>query len=180
MKNARYLFSFSVVLFTTFTLWFPCCINILLLLYYLQRFNGFMMRYVCCNNYMLSKVGVFVWTKVCDFQSIFHARFYAWIVRGSCTFFIFWQFFRTKKPPILAGKFQVGGAAGYCLRVRVTTWTSFYVHSFLFRLGINRELQKTKLTNAIAKFSNYFSLLKQPYFRRMIIPDLRNLRPKPA
>ena len=175
MKNARYLFSFSVVLFTTFTLWFPCCINILLLLYYLQRFNGFMMRCVCCNNYMLLKMSDFAF-----FWSIFRRVF----MHGSCVvrvrFFIFGNFFRTKKPPILAGKFQVGGAAGYCLRVRVTTWTSFYVHSFLFRLGINRELQKTKLTNAIAKFSNYFSLLKQPYFRRMIIPDLRNLRPKPA
>ena len=53
-------------------------------------------------------------------------------------FVMLWFLQRTKKPPRSAGGFYVGGAAGYCLRVRVTTWTSFYVHSFLFCLGKNR------------------------------------------
>ncbi len=36
---------------------------------------------------------------------------------------------------------QIGGAAGYCLRVRVITGISFYVHSFLFHLGKYHQLQ---------------------------------------
>ena len=45
---------------------------------------------------------------------------------------------RTKNRRDRRAQTNVGGAAGYCLRVRVTTWTSFYVHSFLFCLGKNR------------------------------------------
>ena len=39
----------------------------------------------------------------------------------------------------LVSEFEVkknnGGAAGYCLRVRFTTWIPFYVRSLLFCLG---------------------------------------------
>ena len=59
---------------------------------------------------------------------------------------------------------KCGGAAGYCLRVRNTTWLQFYVHSFLFHLGKNCQLQKTKLTKTMANF-------------RVISRQLNNLNP---
>ena len=73
--------------------------------------------------------------------------------------------FRKKIKPLNWLK-KYGGAAGYCLRVRINTWTSFYVHSFLFCLGGSKKLQKTKLFIAMA---NFRVILRQPNYLSFVL-----------
>ena len=65
---------------------------------------------------------------------------------------LFDVFFTTKNTTfvVFCLKYGCGGAAGYCLRVRVITGIQFYIHSFLFRFGGYLKLQETKLGDAVA------------------------------
>ena len=67
---------------------------------------------------------------------------------------------RTRKTAKMADfKTKFGGAGGYCLPVQNITGSQFYVHSFLFHLGISHQLQRTKLTSTMAIFR---VILRQP------------------